>query len=171
VVFDYSLKFSGLKIPFPWLPQIKFEFTGIPIALSPLLYGFPSGVATVIVAFLGMVVRGGSWVSAFVKAIAEFTTVVGMAAGLRLSSRWRREASLLIGVIFRIAIMSVVNLIVYPRYYGLPYDVIVKMLPLIGVFNAIQGTVNILGGYFLYEAFVRRIPHLASSVARTQNND
>ena len=43
IVFDYTLKYSGLKIPFPWYPNLKFDFTGVPIVMSLFMYGFPSG--------------------------------------------------------------------------------------------------------------------------------
>jgi hypothetical protein len=39
----------------------------------------------------------------------------------------------------------------------MPYNVVVGLLPMIGVFNAIQGTITVLLGYLLYEAYVRRI--------------
>lgn len=157
VVFDYSLKFSGLKIPFLWLPLLKFDFTGIPIALSILLYGLSSGATTSIVAFLAITFRSGKPVSALIKAIAEFSTILGIAVGLRLPSRWRRGASVLVGVALRIAAMSVTSLIVFTTYYGMAYDATVSMLPMIWVFNAIQGSLTVVVGYLLYEAYVRRV--------------
>jgi riboflavin transporter FmnP len=36
VVFDYTLKYANLKIVFPWLIYLKFDFTGVPIVLSLL---------------------------------------------------------------------------------------------------------------------------------------
>jgi riboflavin transporter FmnP len=64
VVFDYSLKFSGLKIPFPWLPFLKFDFTGIPIVLSTLIIDLGGGTITSIVAFLAILVRSGDAIGA-----------------------------------------------------------------------------------------------------------
>jgi riboflavin transporter FmnP len=157
VVFDYGLKFSGLKIPFPWLPMLKFDFTGVPIALSLLLYGLSSGATTSAVASLAILARSGDLVGATMKAIAEFSTVSGIAIGLRLPSRWRIVLSVIVSVALRIATQSITNLIVLPVYYGMPYDVVVGLLPMIGVFNAIQGTITVLLGYFLYEAYVRRV--------------
>ena len=40
--------------------------------------------------------------------------------------------------------------------------VTIGLLPLIGVFNAIQGGVTIGLGYFLYETVRSRLPQLAS---------
>lgn len=157
VVFDYGLKFSGLKIPFPWLPFLKFDFTGVPIALSLLLYGLSSGATTSIVACLAILARSGDLVGAAMKAIAEFSTVLGIAIGLRLPGRWKRCVSVSVGVGLRIVITTMTNLIVLPPYYGMPFNVAVGLLPMIGGFNAIQGTLTVLLGYLLYEAYVRRV--------------
>lgn len=157
VVFDYTLKFSGLKIPFPWLPMLKFDFTGIPIALSLLLFGLSSGATTSIIASLAIIVRSGDVVGATMKAIAEFSTVLGMAAGLRLPSRWKIIVSVVAGLALRVVTMSMANLIILPAYYGMSHDVTVGLLPMIGIFNATQGTITVLLGYFLNEAYVRRV--------------
>jgi riboflavin transporter FmnP len=158
VVFDYTLKFSGLKIPFPWAPFLKFDFTGIPIVLALLLYGLSSGGATSFVACIAIIARSGDVVGATSKAIAEFATVSGMAAGLRLSGRYRKAVSVIVGVATRIMAMSLANLIILPVYYGMPQSVAVDLLPLIGAFNALQGGMTVLVGYGLYEAFIRRVP-------------
>jgi len=157
VVFDYSLKFSGLKIPFPWLPMLKFDFTGVPIALSLLLYGLSAGATTSIVASIAIIARSGDVVGAVSKAIAEFSTVLGIAIGLRLPSRWRMVLSIVVGVALRVVVMSATNLIVLPAYYGMPHNIVVGLMPMISVFNATQGTITVLLGFFLNEAYVRRV--------------
>ena len=157
LVFDYTLKFSGLKIPFPWLPFLKFDFTGVPIALSLLLYGLPSGGVTSAVACLGIIARSGDVIGSLMKGLAEFSTILGMALSLGLSHRWRRLLSLAAGLSLRVFTMSVLNLVVLPNYYGMPYSVVVGLLPMVGVFNAMQGGITVLLGYFLYEAYTRRV--------------
>jgi len=149
VVFDYTLKFSGLKIPFPQAPELKFDFTGIPIVLALLLYGLSSGATTSLVACFAIIARSGNVVSATLKALAEFATVSGMAIGLHLPGRYGKLASVLVGVALRIVVMSVSTSII---------GFAVGLLPAIGVFNAIQGAMTILVGYLLYEAYVRRVP-------------
>ena len=161
VVFDYTLKFSGLKIPFPWLPFIKFDFTGIPITLALLLYGLSSAATTSGVACLAIIARSGDMVGAMMKAIAEFSTVLGIRLGLHIMGRYRRTVSVLIGVALRVTAMSITNLVVLPIYYGMPYPVALNLLPMIGAFNAIQGVMTVLVGFLLYEAYVRRVPHPA----------
>ena len=162
ILFDYSLKFSGLKIPFPWMPFLKFDFTGIPIVVSLLLYGLASAATVSVVACLGIVARSGDLIGGIMKGIAEFSTVMGMALGIYFASRfgWREKywkvLSGIVGVSSRIFIMSLWNLIVLPNYYGLTFSVTVGMLPLLGIFNGIQGSMTVFLGYLLYEAYKRR---------------
>jgi hypothetical protein len=44
-----------------------------------------------------------------------------------------------------------------PAYYGIPYPVAVDMTPLIAAFNVAQGSLTVLLGYFLHEAYLRRV--------------
>ena len=162
VVIDYALKFSGLKIPFPWMPTLKFDFTGIPIILSLLMYGLPSAFTTSMVAFVAIIARSGDVVGALMKFAAEFSTVLGLALGLKLVGRlvpWLQKGlGLSIGCLFRVAVMSVANIIVLPNFYGFLESVAYGMLPLIAVFNVAQGTITILLGIFLDEAVRKRYP-------------
>ncbi len=161
IVFDYALKFSGLKIPFPWMPALKFDFTGIPIALSLLMYGLPSALTTSLVAFIGIVARSGDMISAAMKFAAEFSTVLGLALGMklagRLAPRVQKGSGLALGIILRVAAMSVANILVLPLY-GYPAEVVYGMLPLVAAFNVAGGAITILLGAFLDEAIRRRFP-------------
>jgi len=152
--------FLGLNIPFPWLPFLKFDFTGIPIVLSLLLYGLPHGATTSIVAFLAILVRSGDFVGSSMKGLAEFFTILGMVVGLRWLGKFRRATSFVIGIIFRCISMSIANLIAIPTYYGMSLAATLSILPLIVVFNAMQGCLSILVGYSIYEALRRRVPSL-----------
>lgn len=169
VVFDYTLKYSNLKIPFVYpLQFLRFDFTGIPIVLSLLLFDFASGAIASGVAFFAIFARSGNAVSASMKAMAEFSTVMGIALGLRLfkkRSRFAEGALFALGIAFRCLIMFFWNLVVQPVYYGTPFMAVLLLSPLIGVFNAIQGSISILGGYFIYEAIRRRFSSLITNKA------
>jgi len=164
IVFDYALKFSGLKIPFPWMPFLKFDFTGVPIVVALLLFGLASAGTTSVVASLGIIARSGDLIGGAMKGMAELSTVVGMAAGLYLterisSSRAIRMAGMLaVGVATRILVMSVWNLLVLPNFYGVPFNTTIGMLSLLALFNAMQGVMTVVLGYTLHEAYVRRVP-------------
>ena len=120
IVFDYALKFSGLKIPFPWMPTLKFDFTGIPIALSLFMYGPVSALTTSLVAFVGILARSGDVIGASMKFAAEFSTVLGLGLGVRAAERLtplvQKGAGLALGVAFRVVAMSVANILVLPLY-------------------------------------------------------
>jgi len=160
IVFDYTLKYSGLKLPFPWYPTLKFDFTGIPIALSLFLYGFPSSVTTSLVAGVGIVARSGNLISASLKVVAELSTVLGIYIGNTIGKS--RYVFLVTGLVSRVLVMSLVNLYVLPNIYNVPMDAAIGLLPLIGVFNLIQGTITIGLGYSLFEAVRFRLPRWAS---------
>jgi len=157
ILFDYTLKYSGLKIPFPWYPNLKFDFTGIPVMLSLFLYGFSPSVFTSLVAGIGIVARSGNVISASMKVSAELSTVIGIHIGRNLSFS-SKYYSWVVGLFSRILIMSLVNLYVLPSVYGVPMSTTMGLLPLIGVFNALQGLITIGLGYFLFEAVQVRLP-------------
>jgi riboflavin transporter FmnP len=165
IVFDYTLKYSGLKLPFPWYPNIKFDFTGVPITLGLFLYGFSSSVTASIVAGLGIILRSGNIISAFLKVLAELSTVTGIHLGRNILKKSNKNEMKLIpwslGLISRVLTMSIANLYVFPNVYKLPFEVTIGLLPLVGIFNVIQGIINIGLGYFLFGALKSRLPHWA----------
>jgi riboflavin transporter FmnP len=158
-IFDYTMKFSGLKIPFPWLPNLKFDFTGVPIVLSTLLFGLASGATTSAIAFLAILIRSGDVVGASMKALAEFSTILGMVLAFNRftkNAKLTKAASPFFGVASRSLAMFFANLIVLPVYYGLPQTAAFFLSPLIVAFNVAQGFIGIILGYFVYEALIRR---------------
>jgi hypothetical protein len=96
------------------------------------------------------------------KGIAELSTVVGIFAGRRLAVLMGRDGtsekvlSLASGILHRVIVMSCWNLVVLPYYYGLPLQAALGMLPLLAVFNGMQGAITIALGHLLFEAYVRR---------------
>jgi len=154
VVFDYSLKYSGFKIPFPWLPYLKFDFTGVPIVLSLLFFGLASGITTSAVALLAILARSGDVVGATMKALAEFSTILGMAIGLRLLKRNTKLTKILssaLGLSLRSIVMLLANLIVFPTM------AVTYAIPLLILFNVIQGSISIIFGYFLYGVVAQKL--------------
>ena len=159
------MKFSGLKIPFPWLPYLKFDFTGVPIVLSLLLFGLASGATTSAVALLGILARSGNFVSASMKALAEFSTILGIATtqkALQKTGKLAKIISPILGVTSRCLTMFFANLIILPIYHGIPQTAVIGLSPIVVVFNCIQGTISVLLGYFLYSAITSRISPLAT---------
>ena len=160
IVFDYTLKYSGLKLPFPWYPNLKFDFTGVPIVMSLFMYGLSPAITTSLVAGLGILMRSGNWISASMKFFAELSMVFGLYLGEsvffkdRIGTNYHAWA---LGIASRVLIMTAVNLYVLPNFWRIPWDITVELIPLIAVFNIIQGLVTIGMGHFLYGAVKIRL--------------
>ena len=174
VVFDYAMKYSGLKIPFPvpGLEFLVFDFTGVPIVLSLLLYGLVSGAFTSGIAVLAILARSGKIISALMKGIAEFSTVLGMFIGFKIAKRFTLPAAIILGIIARVLVMTAANFALI--YFGImPIPTSYKEIPLIylsltGVFNAIQGCISIGFGCLIHTAIERRIPTLTENATVKQ---
>jgi riboflavin transporter FmnP len=174
VVFDYTLKYSNLKIPFPGLPYLKFDFTGIPIVLSFLFFGLIPGVFTSAIAFVAILARSADFVGSSMKGFAEFSTILGMAIGLKLLKRFRITGSFVFGVGARALVMVCVNFaLIYAGLMSISVsyvDVPLIYALLLGLFNVIQGIISIVGGYSIYEAIKRRVPSLIEKVTGNKNH-
>ena len=163
-VLDWTFKIAGLKIPFPLLPFLKFDFMGIPMLLAFFLFGLPAGIITCLVAFLSISFRDPTLVSGFMKFLAEFATIFSVYVVLKgrvPSSDKLKILAVISGVIVRVAVMdiAVVSLLPIVGYYSTHMAVIV-LLPLFSLFNIIQGSISVFGGFLLYEAVIRRLPSL-----------
>lgn len=159
-ILDWALKLAGLKILFPLLPIVRYDFDGIPIVLSLLLFGLPSGATTSAILLLAISFR--DVVGASMKALAEFSTVAGMAIAIRGKRRFSWILAGILGIITRVVVMNVANLVVFPLIYKRTLEAAILLLPLLTIFNATQGIITIAGGYFAYEVIKRRIPRLVT---------
>lgn len=168
VVFDYTLKYSNLKIPFPLLPFLKFDFTGIPIVLSLLIFGPIAGTLTSAVAFVAILARSGDIIGSLAKSLAEFSTILGIAVSLKLINRVTILGSLAFGITSRVLIMTCLNLILISiGFMSLPQsyvDIPFLMVLVLGAFNIIQGAISVIGGYSVYETVKRRAPSIIQKV-------
>jgi hypothetical protein len=61
-------------------------------------------------------------------------------------------------IIARIIAMSLANIVILPQYYGIPFNVAIGMLPLLGVFNSMQGAVTVGLGQLVFSAYRKRFP-------------
>jgi riboflavin transporter FmnP len=154
-----------LKIPFPPLLYLKLDVLGIPMLLSSFLFGFFSGTITSLVAWLTIATR--DWFSGFMKFAAEFSTMMGVYIVLRVrspSNAWWKTVAMISGVLVRVLVMAIANIALLPVFYPTlyrSYDAVIVLIPLTSLFNAVQGTVSVFGGFLVYEAVVLRLPSLS----------
>lgn len=158
---------SRLKIPYPPLLFLKIDALGVPMLLSYFLFGFPSGTITSIVSWLSISTHDPLFpFSGFMKFLAEFSTIVGVYVVLRArrptSSSWK-FVSMISGVSVRVIITAIANVILLPVFmptFFKSYEAVVVLIPLISLFNAIQGAISIAGGFAVYEALIFRFSFL-----------
>ena len=127
-------------------------------------FGLPAAVVTSLVTFLSVSFRDPTFFKGFMKFLAEFAKIFGVYVVRRTrkpTSDKLKILTIISGIIVRVALMGigVVSLLPIVGYYPTHIAVIV-LLPLFSLFNIIQGSISIFGGFLLYEAVIRRLPSL-----------
>jgi len=158
---------SRLKIPYPPLPFLKIDALGVPMLLSYFSFGFLSGTITSIISWLSISTHDPLFpFSGLMKFLAEFSTIIGVYLVLRTrrptSYLWK-SVSMISGVSVRVIVMAIANILLLPVFMSTfykSYAAVIAFIPLISLFNAVQGTVSIAGGFLVYEAVVLRFSSL-----------
>jgi len=133
-----------LDIPFPLLPKISWDLTGLPMMISLLLYGLPCGVYTCIIGCSIIFLRGNVYGGIF-KVLAELSTLAGFAVARR-----GLVVDTVKAVISRVLVMAIANYGLLPIFYGIPERVVVTLLWPIAIFNVTQALINIIPAYIIY---------------------
>ncbi len=159
-VLDWLSKIFSLKVPFPLLIFLKFDVIGIPAVMAYLLFGPLSGVIACLVAFLSISFRDPTGFKGFMKGIAELATVIGVFLVLRVRSplvlhKFKKIFAGISSVTLRVVVMAVAIVFLLPTW--------IVSLPILCLFNAIQGTISIAGGFLVYEAIMLRLPSLRTA--------
>jgi riboflavin transporter FmnP len=149
-------------IPFPLYERISWDFTGVPMMLSLLLYGPLAGVYACLVGCAIIFLRGNLTGGVF-KLLAELATLGGYA----LLRRGVFPSSILASAA-RVGVMTVANYYLLPFFYGMPVSVAAGLLPVIAVFNSSQAAINIIPAYLLAATIRRRVPRLVSTPRRVE---
>lgn len=159
------LEILPLDLNFPLYEKLTLDPTGIPLALAFYMFGID--VASVATLITGLVIalprppfKGPNPIGALFKCLAELSTLLGMYISKRYwKSRFRTLLfSLILGVTSRVSIMTIACIILLPLIYGLPQTLVLNTLaPIVTVFNVVQGTLNIVSAYLLYESVKKRI--------------
>jgi riboflavin transporter FmnP len=161
--------FTGIGIPAPYAPFLIYQIWEIPIVTAFLLISPKSGVAISILNAAGLLALfpGALLLGPFYNLIA----ILSMLTGIYIAHRILREKmkkvtvqletklvtlSTVIGITFRVGIMSIVNYVVLryppPIGYSTPEAAIIATLPLIGLFNATLALYTIPLGHFIADA-------------------
>jgi riboflavin transporter FmnP len=131
-------------IPFPLMPKLTWDLTGIPMMVSLLLYGPICAVYTCLVGCSIIFLRGNVYGGTF-KLVAELATI--LAFGLLKRGVIVNSAA---SVASRVVVMTIANYYLLQLFYGLPEPVVISSLIPIGVFNLTQALINIIPAYAIW---------------------
>jgi riboflavin transporter FmnP len=131
-------------IPFPLMPKLTWDLTGIPMIVSLLLYGPVCAVYTCFVGCSIIFLRGNVYGGTF-KLVAELTTI--LAFGLLKRGVIANSAA---AVVSRVVVMTIANYYLLQLFYGMPEPVVISSLIPIGVFNLTQALINIIPAYAIW---------------------
>jgi len=152
-----AMEILPLDVPFPPLKFLTFDPTGIPLTLALYVYGLPSSlISTLIAAFIISLPRPpfkpANPIGGFFKGLAEASTLLGIWLAVKLFKKKSLLLALTSSLAVRVIVMDIANYLLLPVLYGIPINVVISLIPPISVFNAIQGGINILAGYYFYKA-------------------
>jgi len=137
-----------------------YEPADVPILIGAFMYGPLSGfIITVIVSFIQAVALdvAGGWVGFVMHVIATGTLVlVAGAIYKRVHSFKGAVIALIAGSLSMTVIMIPANLFFTVKFYGVPYDAVLKMLmPAIIPFNLIKSFANSIIVMLIYKPVSR----------------
>ena len=180
MAIDYTMKFAGAKefistpwrLAFPQLGFLKFDFDGVPIFCATAFFGLTAGALASAILGLGILARAPhlfGLVGGSMKALAEFSTSAGAYLGLKMKrERPPTAVCVALALLARVMAMALANLAILPLAYGIPVSVVLGLLPLIALFNILQGLITTLLGLSVALAVIRRAPHVLPEGAPLQ---
>lgn len=125
-------------IPFPLYNRVSWDLTGLPIMISLLSTGLLGGIYTAIIGCSIIFFRGNIYGGIF-KIIAELATII--AFGMIKSNFVVKSFG---GTLSRVIVMTGINYILLPVFYGLPESFVIYILPALAILNTSQALINII---------------------------
>lgn len=133
-------------VPFPLLPKISWDLTGIPMMVSLLLYGPVCAVYTCLIGCSIIFLRGNVY-GGLLKVIAELATI--LAFGLLKRGVVVKSAA---AVTSRVVVMTIANYYLLQLFYGMSEPFVISLLAPIGLFNVTQALINIIPAYIVFRS-------------------
>ncbi len=146
-------------IPFPLYPKLTIDPTGIVIILGYLILGFiPSltlcGFALIFIGYRNIF-------GAIFKVLSELFNLIGFAIGFTLNRKIKLKNEFIMpfifGIIFRVILMHISNYFLLQIFYGIPPEVVIALLPIIDIFNTLQGSINMTIAPLIIRALPKEI--------------
>jgi len=165
-----------IEIPFPILYYLKIDFAEIPVYLTYFLVGAKLGILCGSFHFMGLVLRSGDVLGPLMKYLAEISNILGMFIGARISKIGkRRVVEIGTGILSRIFIMSISNLLVlgvlFPSYLYFSKMLLEKSglyiaslqealyytLIIVALFNTTNSVLSVIPALLAYKSIGKRL--------------
>lgn len=142
------------EIPIPFLPGFKYDASEIIALITSFLIGPLAGVVTVLVKdLLFLMIKGAEPVGIFMNFMMG-ATFVGIAGLLysRKKTKIRAIISMIVASALTIAVMDILNLIIYPIYLHVDVSVIINQyLLIITLFNLGKTSIASIVTFLIYK--------------------
>jgi len=172
-----------LSIPYPLIPYLKFDLAEIPVMIALLCFGPISGVGSALIYWAILLWRGEfSPIGPSMKFLAVFSMLLGLWIGAKIfrGSKFKLHLSFLLGALFRILSMTVMNYLMayllFPDFMSLAARTIslalginfsgeisclIMVLAFTAIFNLIHSILSMAPSILIVKHISsRRLPHL-----------
>lgn len=130
-------------IPFPLMPRISWNLTGIPMMIGLLLFGLIPGVYTTLIG-CSIIFARGNLPGGTLKLLAELATLLGF-----VLLKKRIIPKTVLAVASRVVVMTVANYFLLQLFYNMTEVVVAGLLVPIAIFNLTQALINIIPAYLI----------------------
>jgi len=175
------LSLYRVEIPFPILVFLKIDFAEIPSFITYYLLGFNWGLLCSVIHWIMLLARSGDPVGPTMKFLAVSSNLLGMCFVKKITGRVTKIyliLELVSGAMVRIAVMTIVNMVVlevlFPSYLNFSkmllenagikvatdYDALASILIIVGFFNLVHSIVSTLPALAIVSAIKKRLTSL-----------
>lgn len=149
-----------IRFPITSLQFLKYDPKDIIISSMGFLFG-PIYVilSSVVEAFIEMITFSETGYIGFIMNVIATVTFSGTAALIYKKNKTLKGAiiSLFCATLALTGIMILWNYIITPYYMGVPRDAVVKLLPMIAVFNLAKGGINSIFTLIVYKPLSKAV--------------
>ncbi len=158
VLGSVAFAFMYFDFPIPPFPAfLKYDPSEVPALIATFALGPASGVAVeaikvLLIQLLRSGTAGGPF-GIFMNFLAG-VTLVGVAGSYYIVEHTKGGAirSLVLGVLAMTVVMIVANILLTPRFFGIPrHQVVALVLPALLPFNLVKGTISSIITYYVYK--------------------
>ncbi len=147
-----------ILIHFPIFPAVAFleyDPADVPIIIGTFAFGPLGGfILTVVVSIIqGTTVSASSGIIGIIMHIFSTGSYCLVGGNVYKRNKTKKGAviALILGTVASVIMMTLWNLVVTPKFMGIPLSALLGFMPWIILFNIIKSTVNSLISYFVYK--------------------